>query len=935
MNRQNLIYAKSAVLAVIIAIPVGLTLMSGLANEQARSLAKSVLGWPAEFVIFIFALMGEKGALFAARFETVALEDFLPITSAVVLAIKTVLLLSGFPRRRPLIDRIFPSPPDILNLSVDDVYTVKQTIPQASEFHSESSEFIGRKDIMSKLMYFSGKAAGAGCAVYALEGGEGMGKSRTAQEWLKSLKDLGWDTGYLANSVNAEFALRTHFRRKTAIVIDEVGRSYPDLNQFWSLISVLSKQKKHRLRVLLVDQAIERPALDTSRDLITDVEAVWPKDAILEIHPLSEMESKTLAPDLSEAAIKKAEGRPLLLHLGDNPIEEITRRAERRLSLAESIRGKDAVKTLLISIFAGPISFEGLTDIKSFNSKIRNLRKIFEGKNKAQLKKELPILDPALLADYIFLTWADNRPDAIVKATLKPILSLNEVAAKRRFKSLNSRALSAPQLETLRLLQKIYDEVYPQWAEETKTESERLLQLSKSLESDRLDETRKFLLIDKLELALTDTALSRPFDTDIGITELSTIANIIASVNTNPDNIGRVEYWGQRAMRASQRLPNNLDVSTFKLACIVNTLNGYRKTALFEDVERWGAQLHSIARAFPNSPEISLDVLQGIMNILGTYLKTSRFDDIERWASYIPPIVERYPNNAVFRAKELSCVLNILSSYNKTKRFDDLERWASHIAPAVKAFPDSYDIRNAELKCIVNILNGYNKTKRFDDLERWASRIAPAVNMFPDNPNIRHQELNCITNILRGYNKTERFDDIERWASRIAPAVKMFPDNPNIRHQELNCITNILNAYNKTERLSDLERWASRIVPAVNIFPDNADIRHSELKCITNILSGYNRARRIEDVLRWSLHIDPIVQAFPENPDIRNEAVKCAQNILNGLGHKGQQGSKDWLYWKSEIAASALKFPFHSEIQERAHIYGVTYASQQKKAVIQ
>lgn len=200
--RARRMWAKAAVLATLIGAAVGVALYLAMDQISREWIAviDQWLDWPLALI---------KVALPAASVE---------VTTSTLAFVSVAAALTGFLMvggRRPLVDRLWPEPPGILNLTLFR----QNADPDDPRFAGRT--FVGRTEEMRALRRFAGDAGGAVPRWCALTAPHGIGKTRLALEWLDRLQKRGWDAGLLGSGKTLQDIERTHFRRKAAIVIDE------------------------------------------------------------------------------------------------------------------------------------------------------------------------------------------------------------------------------------------------------------------------------------------------------------------------------------------------------------------------------------------------------------------------------------------------------------------------------------------------------------------------------------------------------------------------------------------------------------------------------------------------------------------------------------------------------------------------------------------
>ena len=157
-----------------------------------------------------------------------------------------------------------------------------------------------------------------------VSGGEGIGKSRLAVELMATLRGRDWDIGYLEPDATSASVAACYFRRKTLIVIENAARLPGGP---WGIIGELLA-KRCPLRVLLLEQfepAWPETLLDSAQERL-----VARRGETLHLQGLTDSALSLIAPNATQTERQAADGRPLTLLLGLNPVREIARRVSER-----------------------------------------------------------------------------------------------------------------------------------------------------------------------------------------------------------------------------------------------------------------------------------------------------------------------------------------------------------------------------------------------------------------------------------------------------------------------------------------------------------------------------------------------------------------------------------------------------------------------------
>ncbi|MGJ8560437.1 MAG: hypothetical protein ACSHX3_09395 [Litorimonas sp.] len=310
-----------------------------------------------------------------------------------------------------------------------------------------------------------------------LTGRMGYGKTRLALEWLKALaadKDTKWDVGFLGQ-VSLDDMQNARIRRATAIVVDDAAT---DPLSLWPKIIWLLRQNINRefpIRILLVDQY---PA-DETRDGLVEKDDLLRTQKKVMLKSLSEQPTYRLTrmdepsaqilgaqAKMSAPNIRKAEGRPLLLRLGDNPGFEMARRAEQRLAIARSEEERFA---LALAALAGDIDNAALPKRIRKVGPRRRLA-LFEGAGWSKRHSHLPGLRPRFLAGALLLQWIDQASNTELDALIEAAMSANALQTRRAIEDVFADQAQLSNTETAAprhadAMDRLKDRRPPDWAE--------------------------------------------------------------------------------------------------------------------------------------------------------------------------------------------------------------------------------------------------------------------------------------------------------------------------------------------------------------------------------------------------------------------------------------------------------------------------------------
>lgn len=347
--------------------------------------------------------------------------SFLPVAFILFGLYSHPKILGGF------LSRIWPDPPAWLDTVLD-----KDGQEEGSAYKPGQS-FVGREEEMAWLNKFGGTES-TGYKWSVLHGGMGRGKTRTALEWLRGLqasKKPKWDAGVFLDMPGAELA-GIRLRRPTAVMIDEAG----DRDDLWPKLVVLIRQaieSKQPLRILLTDQVdLDQPRLELQKDtdLLNQRRDDFYKSYRVPRLPEPECDSLGAETQMSPPAIRRAEGRPLLLRLGENPWPRLAYRAQKRLyTIAKS---DDERMWLAVAALTGGLPVTELPPEIPHVSVPRRKR-LFEGES--DLKTRLPKLKPAIFAGEVLLQWLSDH-DVRMDELLRQLIASHPGPARRRIEDM-------------------------------------------------------------------------------------------------------------------------------------------------------------------------------------------------------------------------------------------------------------------------------------------------------------------------------------------------------------------------------------------------------------------------------------------------------------------------------------------------------------------
>ena len=793
-NRPREIRLKALLLAALPAFATAawLTWLRPQARGAAGDWLQQVLGNVAQFLRFLAALLGVPEA-WVRQAVDVLLGPALPLfTALVVLALTWPLLAMRLVCGRPLVDWLWPAFPAGL-----DGRLARQAGDEADPIDPLNPEtpFLGRDEEMNQLRLFAGPKAGT-AAILQLCGREGIGKTRLAIEWLRFLREHGWDAGLLPPETSPGDLRALHLRRDTAIVIDEAGLRGDDL---WPLVdAILRKVKRHRLRILLVDQVPLDLPQDMPRERRTRIGKAWQAGAQvcgeerLRLPRLSEETIERLAPDLSPAARRHADGRPLYALLGEHPEEECRRRAERRLKRA---RNEEERALLALAALAGPLDHGKRRTVPGLEKRVnvRRLQHLFEGEPRATLRRMLPALRPEGVASELLLQVLADWPQEDTAHFAMAAMRTHPQAALRRLAHLTRWPLAPEREEEYAALRRMLW----QWLEEALPDWKRqLLELAEELHAEiaafyeALDEhppttptaiAARVRELQALLQQMTDIADLLSFDAEMAL--LDAEAQMPATAWFGGwGRFDLLEQAGQRVLDIATRFSDDAAIAEEAAKACTNAIGRYGKAGRFDDVARWEQHLLALMERFPDDAAIAEWMASAGAHAIINYGADKRFNDVVRWERHLRVLMERFPDDAAIAVVVAKACTSAITRYGEAGRFDDVARWEQHLLAVQERFPDDAAIAEWVAIAGANAIADYGAAKRFDDVARWEQHLLAVQQCFPDDAAIAEAVARACHNALIGLPGGE---DWQRWHQRLAQLARQFPTNLTIQEQAM------------------------------------------------------------------------------------------------------------------------------------------------------
>lgn len=392
---------------------------------------------------------------------------------------------------------------------------------------SGSTEFVGRDQELDYLLERT-SAANIRTGYFILSGSEGLGKSRLALEWGKCLSASGWDVGQLELSTSAIDIKQEHFRKKTAVIIDDAG-SRSDL---WPIVYQLLKHPSQKIVVLLVDQFVPSiPVVleDDAVDCLTDGCL-----GRLRLDPLSDDDLREIASEVADEVLTIAHGRPLFVMLGNDPQKELSRRAAKKLEMATNDVERE---TLQMAALVGPVKFKDLERVGVVGSRtLQGLQRIFEGVDREFVQWSAPAIEPAPLRDELIFQSLSKLPLHDIERVIEAACIVDGWALQRRLGSIYTQASawkSQERMDFVMNAQSILDRRLPELRETLIEELKAEIALSVDTEVDR--HARPVVEVRALIAHVRSIAKMRPFDLEIIEMVCNFYGNVVGEISTEDD----------------------------------------------------------------------------------------------------------------------------------------------------------------------------------------------------------------------------------------------------------------------------------------------------------------------------------------------------------------------------------------------------------------
>ncbi|AFO91517.1 hypothetical protein [Phaeobacter inhibens] len=808
----------------------------------------------------------------------------------------------SFPAAYMVAPWVWPKLPDFLDdrIVLDDTY--------AEDPCRVDATLKGRLTEMSALRRFAGPLAGENAVWFELSGDHGVGKSRLANEWLRFLKEKGWDVGYIqpiSETLSDKIAATT-FRKQTAIVIDEFGRTPFGQDVLHALLS-----KDQKLRVLVVDQLPAR-----FRELRDPRHGELLKARCFDKMVLPQMSQSALQeinPKASPHVVEQAHGRPLYVVFGDNPDAAIKARLDERLKTADETH----LAYLGFAALAGPV--QGV-DGKSVFGRVLTLReraRMHGTPDLAQLDRYIPSLRPNPLANRAVSQWIDTVGQGGWEDVAKAAALSNSDAFRARLIDMANDA-THELVEKARLLAPILEEVAPD-ALRLPEISEMIGANSPAVPSNSAD-FDKLLSLHSTHLALAPEGRNLV----LSVFKLFVDAAYIFGSETAFDAL---ERWGARLVSLAETAPwqHDQEIQLRLAMAAVNAMNPYGAAQKFEDLERWGARLVSLAETAPwqHDQEIQLRLAKAAFNAVGHYGAAQKFEDLERWGARLVTLAETAPwqHDQEIQLELANAAVNAVYHYGAAQKFEDLERWGARLVSLAETAPWQHDqeIQLELAKAAFNAVSYYGAAQKFEDLERWGARLVTLAETAPwqHDQEIQLELAMAAVNAVYHYGAAQKFEDQERWGARLVTLAETAPwqDDQEIQLELAKAAVNAVNHYGAAQKFEDQERWGARLVSLAETAPwqDDQEIQLELAKAAVNAVYHYGAAQKFEDLERWGARLVTLAETAPWQDD-QEIQLELANAAVNAVYHYGAaQKFEDLERWGARLVSLAETAPWQDD----------------------
>jgi len=871
------------------------------------------------------------------------------IAAPVVWFALTLGIVSFGPVRRA-IDRIFPDPPPFV-LSDLEGQRRRSMILIA---HAPTA-FVGRQQELDSLGVMLDRAVMPGPFRWrAVLGPSGIGKTRLAIEWLAAAQADGWDVGIVDPEDHARLA-GWRPRRPTALVIDE-ARSRWDKQLAGAMLALGARATAGApVRLLVLDQIVPYVKLPdaTEQHRLDETQIVPP----LVVSRMSEADIRALAVSQSSAAadhiVEGSAGRPrIAIILANIPDATSYSDALRRWAelLIPELTDDSATPPaglsvpLIFSALIGPVLTERIrAHLGEFDP--GPLLRFFDGVRRDDLERELPQLVPDDLAQEMALRLLPKldvpRRAEIVQALIEQAPAVMEAslgAIWRDRPDLDRASDVSVPAAMLRELQARFDDAHPERVEAIVDQTGSLV-----------DDTAEANTLDKADLSLAllaAIALTRPFDPAIRRQEARGAVNAITHFG-GALQWGELERWGKRLISIAEdvRFAADPAIRVCEAIGAVNALSNYGRAQRWDDFQRWSDRLIALVEdtRFAADPAIRLQETRAAANAISHYGNAQQWEAVERWGNRLIAVAEdsRFAADSPIRLREAMAAAHAIALYGDARQWESLERWANRLIALAEdhRFAADPEMRLYDAMGAYNAVTSYGEAHQWDDLERWGSRLIALAGQerFASDPAIRLHEATGALNALGRYGEVERWNEVERWGSRLIALAEdeRFTAHPAIRLEEAKGAANAIAQYGGAQRWDDLERWGYRLLILADDrrFAADPAIRYTEATGAKNAIARYGRVQSWDDLERWGQRLIVLAEdeRFAADPAIWREIASGAVNAIISYGEAGLHGSGRDFSWKRQLAFASQAFPLHTEIQDLARRYDLTWSQQQRR----
>lgn len=854
-------------------------------------------------------------------FETLSglfLGSWVPITAAVCVSIVAFLVLQIPLGARPVIDRIWALPPAVIDTDIRPAG--KDPISAVGSLN----EMIGRKEQLRSLSRLSSRPDRQSYAV--VEGPEGVGKSRLAVEWLRELYLKGWDVGFLLSGIGPQDLRQSHFRKPTAIVIDDAN----SVSDLWTIVfELLSRNQK--IRVLLVDQFVQSPSDSLSTQTTALLQAR--QTLTLRLMRMRSEEMSKIAPQLSLPLLERSEGKPLFALLGGDPTAEIRRRAERRLKLAGT---PDKRRLLLLAAFVAPIEQSDREQFEGTKATLSEMRVLLEGESKTVLRKMIPPIKPDILADEIAIKILEEMNEAELESFLRKAANINALAAQRRIGSLWTRQYQDQDRILIReKAQSLIDSEDPNLRIAV-IEIGRHFAAVAVGDDTPMDEVANALAI------VRQMARNRPFDLEMRDICVSCHGHILrryAGTGRKSDFYYVVESIAV-LFEEKFGIPDesNLFLELAFVSSALQCLRLVEHPIAMAKLSAWFMRIIPV-----DLRVISIELACFVMNAICVFLIESakKGDDVmmDRWKELLQILSERPDGvgNYDLRVEEASAASVIILFYQQQHRPDKILPWLARISEINRNpnFARDRMFIECELTAITNVIIAFGSRGDFANVEFWGARLFEKYEAFRSDQALWLPTylVDGPANVIGSYAVAGRLQDVERWAAKALAVIIQFHIGTlpvGMAAAQIRLCRNAILAYEKTTRSDRVEFWGELIAPLIEqpeVWKDVV-VRRLEAIAVMGIMNHYSETRSYPEFRKWgerfiSLSSEALFKNDAELWETITEAAYLGLTVALTYSDRNWQER-----WRMVVVESAARFTYHPQIQHYAGRLGLSNAFQ-------